>query len=234
MIVRSLDPNKDPFRPKEDDEEILGPEVPYLSAIGALMYLANSSRPDIAFAENLLARFSSSPTKRHWNGVKHILRYLQGTSDLGLFYPNDSRHELLGYADTGYFSDPHKAKSQTGYIFTYGDTVSSWRSTKQTITTTSSNHAEVLAIHEASRECVWLRLMTYLIKKNCGLISGKRKSPTTIYEDNAACIAQLKGGYIKGDRTKHISQSFSLLTICKRMVILMCNISDHLKILQIY
>lgn len=29
--------------------------------------------------------------------------------------------------------------------------------------------------------------------------------PTILYEDNAACIAQLKGGYIKGNRTKHIS-----------------------------
>ena len=40
MVVRSLEPYKDPFRPKEPDEEILGPEVPYLNAIGALMYLA--------------------------------------------------------------------------------------------------------------------------------------------------------------------------------------------------
>ena len=44
MIVRSLDVKKDPFRPREDNEEILGPEVPYLSAIGALMYLANCSQ----------------------------------------------------------------------------------------------------------------------------------------------------------------------------------------------
>ena len=29
-----------------------------------------------------------------------------------------------------------------------------------------------------------------------------------MYEDNVACIAQLKGGYIKGDRTKHISPKF--------------------------
>ena len=40
MVVRSLEPHKDPFRPKEPDEEILDPEVPYLNAIGALMYLA--------------------------------------------------------------------------------------------------------------------------------------------------------------------------------------------------
>ena len=76
MVVRSLDPQKDPFRPKEDDEQILGPKVPYLNAISALMYLAQCTRPDIAFFVNLLARFSSEPTRRHWNGVKHIFRYL--------------------------------------------------------------------------------------------------------------------------------------------------------------
>jgi hypothetical protein len=86
MVVRSLDVEKDPFRPREEGEEILGPQVPYLSAIGALMYLANNTRLDIEFAVNLLARHSASRTKRHWVGVKSILRYLNGTRDLGLFY----------------------------------------------------------------------------------------------------------------------------------------------------
>ena len=85
MIVRSLEVDKDPFRPKEENEKLLGPEVPYLSAIGALMYLANCTRPDIAFSVNLLARYSSAPTLRHWNRVKHLLRYLRGTSDMGSF-----------------------------------------------------------------------------------------------------------------------------------------------------
>ncbi|KAM6544156.1 hypothetical protein CsatB_028208 [Cannabis sativa] len=207
MVVRSLDVEKDPFRPKEEHEELLGPEVPYLSAIGALMYLANCTRPDIAFSVNLLARFSSAPTYRHWKGIKHILRYLQGTIDKGLFYSNNCGSQLIGYADAGYLSDPHKARSQTGYLFTCGDTAISWRSTKQTLVATSSNHAEILAIHEASRECVWLRSMTQHIRGTCGLTSNK-EVPTILYEDNAACIAQLKGGYIKGDRTKHISPKF--------------------------
>ena len=56
---------------------------------------------------------------------------------------------------------------------------------------TSSNHSEIIAIHEASRECIWLRSMIHHIQESCGLFS--------------ACIAQIKGGYIKGDRTKHIS-----------------------------
>ena len=90
MVVRSFEPHKDPFRPKEPDEEILGPEVPYLNAIGALMYLAQCIKPDIAFAINLLARYSSEPTRRHWNGIKHIFRYLKGTIDLRLFYSKES------------------------------------------------------------------------------------------------------------------------------------------------
>ncbi|KAJ9545571.1 LOW QUALITY PROTEIN: hypothetical protein OSB04_025278 [Centaurea solstitialis] len=65
----SLDVEKDHFRPPTDDEDILGPEVPYLSAIGALMFLAGHTRPDISFSLNLLARYSPCPTKRHWNEV---------------------------------------------------------------------------------------------------------------------------------------------------------------------
>ena len=72
---------------------------------------------------------------------------------------------------------------------------------------TSSNHSEILAKHEASRECVWLRSVIQHIRESCGLSSIKNK-PTVLYEDNAACIAQVKGGYIKGDRTKHISPKF--------------------------
>jgi len=65
MIMRSLDINKDSLWSQKKDEEILGDET--------LMHLVNNTRPYIRFAINLLARFSSSPTKGHWNGVKHIL-----------------------------------------------------------------------------------------------------------------------------------------------------------------
>ena len=58
MVVCSLKVNKDLFHPKEDNEELFGPKVPYLNAINALMYLANCIRPNIAFSVNLLARYS--------------------------------------------------------------------------------------------------------------------------------------------------------------------------------
>ena len=109
MVVRSLEVTKDPFRPKEENEEFLGPEVPFLSAIGALMYLANYTLPNIAFSVNLLARYSSVPTKRHWNGIKQVLGYLHGTCDMRLFYSKTLEPQLFGYANASYLSDPHKA-----------------------------------------------------------------------------------------------------------------------------
>ncbi|KAM1084353.1 hypothetical protein ACFX19_023058 [Malus domestica] len=133
MLVRSLGAKRDPFHPNEDDEEILEPEVPYLSAIGALLYLAQCTRLDISFIVNLLARYGNAPTRRHWTGIKDIFRYLKGSTDLGLFYlygsssdvaPLISRVDsrLISYADAGYLSDLHKTYSQTGYVFTVGGT----------------------------------------------------------------------------------------------------------------
>jgi hypothetical protein len=64
MVVRALEKKTDSFMPKEG-EEVLGPEYSYPSVIGALMYLTNNNRPDIAFAVNYLARHIAAPTMRH-------------------------------------------------------------------------------------------------------------------------------------------------------------------------
>jgi hypothetical protein len=62
MIVHALEVDKDPFRPREDNEDVLCPEFPYLSSIGVLMYLENSAGPNIASVVNLLARHNVAPT----------------------------------------------------------------------------------------------------------------------------------------------------------------------------
>jgi hypothetical protein len=230
MVVRLLDVKKDPYRCRENNETTLGPEVPYLSVIGALMYLTNNMRPDIAFYVNVLARYSSDLTRWHWNRIKHVLRYLCGTRDMRLFYRKDTKSKLVGYADINYLSDIHKTRSQSGYVFTYGGTVILWRSTKQTLTATSSNHAELIALYDAGWECIWLRSMIQHIQKEWGLESV-RENPMVIYEDNTVCIAQIKEGYIKGDRTKRISPKFfSTHDLQKNGLINVCQIrsSDNL------
>jgi hypothetical protein len=70
------------------------------------MYLANNTRPDISFAVTCLVRHSAAPTMRHWNDIKNILRYLNGTIDLGLFFRINQDFSLIGYTDAGYLFDP--------------------------------------------------------------------------------------------------------------------------------
>jgi hypothetical protein len=66
------------------------------------MYLASNTQPDIAFAVNLLARYCSIPTKRHWVVIKNIFQYLNDTKDLGLFYKRNDDPSLIGYTDACY------------------------------------------------------------------------------------------------------------------------------------
>jgi hypothetical protein len=73
---------------------------------------------------------------------------------MGLFYSRCSNSQLVGYTDAGFLSYPHKGISQIGYLFTCENTAISWRSVKQTLVATSSNHSEIIDIHEASLECI--------------------------------------------------------------------------------
>ena len=76
---------KDLFCPKEENEKLLDPKIPYLSAIGVLIYFTNCFRPNIAFYVNLLTRYNSALTKRHWNGFKHnIIQKNQNHNLLGM------------------------------------------------------------------------------------------------------------------------------------------------------
>lgn len=192
----------DPYHPRDDEEEVVDKQR-YLTAVGALTYLTTHTRPDIGFATSILARHSQNPTARHCNGVKHLTRYLRGTEDLGLHYKKSENREVTGYADSRFNTDEVAGKSQTGYIFIRDGAHVSWKYVKQTVTATSTNHAELIAFHEASREAVWLRTMEEIISSQCNIPTTDK--PTIIYEDNASCVRQMQSGFIKADRTKHIS-----------------------------
>ena len=103
----------------------------YRSAVGSLLYVSTGTRPDIAFAVSMVAKFSSKPTKQHWQGVKRILRYLKGTADLGLLYRRSDAEELTGYSDSDWAGDLDDRKSTSGYMFMLSGAPISWKSRKQ-------------------------------------------------------------------------------------------------------
>jgi hypothetical protein len=106
------------------------------------------------------------------------------------------------YTDAGYLSDPHNGRSQTGFVFLQGGTTISWKSSKQTLMSTSTNYSKIIALYEASHECVWLHRIINHIIQSCGI--GAMEIPMIIFENNSACVTQIESGYIKSNITKHI------------------------------
>jgi hypothetical protein len=88
------------------------------------MYLVNNVRPNIAFVVNLLARISTAPIIRHWNGIKDVHQIWV------FFYLKNKDLSLIGYVNAEYLSDPHNGKFQTYFIFLHGGTTISWKSCK--------------------------------------------------------------------------------------------------------
>ena len=120
------------------------------------MYLASTTRPDIAFAVSKLSRFVSKPGDDHWHALERVMRYLKGTSSYGIHYTGNPT-VLEGYSDSNWISDADELKATSGYIFTHGGGAVSWKSCKQTILTRSTMEAELTALDTATVEADWLR-----------------------------------------------------------------------------
>ncbi|GJR86729.1 putative ribonuclease H-like domain-containing protein [Tanacetum coccineum] len=127
------------------DEDLSGipvDQTKYRSMIGSLMYLT-ASRPDLVFAVCMCARYQSRPTKKHLEAVKRVFRYLQGTINMGLWYPKDTAMALTAYADADHAGCQDTRRSTSGSAQFLGDKLVSWSSKKQTSTSISSTEAEL-------------------------------------------------------------------------------------------
>ena len=63
--------------------------VSYASVVSNLMYAMVCIRSNLAQAVNVVSRYMGNPGKKHWQDVKHIFRYLKGTTNIGLVYHGD-------------------------------------------------------------------------------------------------------------------------------------------------
>ena len=173
-------------------------DVPYSSAVGALMYAALVTRPDIAFAVTALCQFMAQPSMAHWLAAKRVLRYLQGTQHYELAYgwAAGKGHQLYGYSDSDWGNDANDRRSFTGYVFLLHDGAVSWQSCKQPTVALSSVEAEYMAATQAAREAVWWR--TFLTE-----LGHPPSTAITVHSDNQGAIALAKNPE-HHKRTKHI------------------------------
>ncbi|KAJ4721544.1 Retrovirus-related Pol polyprotein from transposon TNT 1-94 [Melia azedarach] len=183
------------FAPKSVEEKEYMSRVPYASAVGSLMYAMICTRPDLAQSVSVVSRFMGEPGKEHWQVVKRIFRYLKGTFDVGLIYGGDTQCLVTGFSDFDYAGDVDSRRSMTGYVFTLGSSVVSWKATLQPIVTLSTTEAEYMALTEAAKEEIWLK----------GLVSdlGLHHNQAIVYCDSLSAICLAKD-QVHHERTKHI------------------------------
>lgn len=119
------------------------------------MYFMVCTRLDIAHAVEVMSRYTSNPSKQHWEAMKWILRYLRGIACLALCFKK-SGLGLQGYVDADMAGDIDGRKRTTGYVYTLGGTAVSWVSKLRKIVAFSTTEAEYVAVTEASKEMIWL------------------------------------------------------------------------------
>lgn len=181
-------------KPTEEEKEMCV-NLPYRELIGSLMYIAMATRPDITYSVNYLSQFCNGYGRTHWKAAKRILRYLQGTQNIGIIYKKNNNEELTGYCDADWANDALDRRSYTGYIFTLAGGVISWRSKKQPTVALSSTEAEYMAISDAAKEAVYLGM---LLEE-----SARSNKTVKLYSDNQGA-QKIARNPVYHSRTKHI------------------------------
>ena len=181
---------------KKKSDEML--DVPYRALVGALLYLSTRTRPDIAYIVGQLCRFMNNPGQEHWTAAKRVLRYLKGTSSLGVRFYNDA--DPLVYTDSDWAGDPDQRRSTGGFVFMMGGGPISWASHRsKSSSALSAVEAEYVAMSRAAREASWTNQLI-------GELTGIDQSIVMRCDNQGA--AAMAANRRTDARTKHIDVKY--------------------------
>lgn len=138
----------------------------YRSLAGALQYMT-LTRPDISYAVQQICLFMHDPREPHFNALKRIIRYIHGTSRLGITIQPTLGMGIVAYTDADWAGCPDTRRSTSGYCAFLNDTLVSWSSKRQQVCSRSSAEAEYRGVANVVAECSWLRNL--LLELHCPL-----------------------------------------------------------------
>jgi hypothetical protein len=176
----SFSNDQSPFTPSQHAQMN---NVPYVEAIGHVLWPIMISRSDALCAVGILAQFVQNPGWAHWKALKRVIGYLYTTRGLWLTFGGINAN-LEGFSDADWASQPHRC-SISGYAFLMGKGVVTWSSKKQSVVALSSTESEYIAQTHAAKELMWLRAFI-------GELTTPFTEPTVLHCDNQGAIALLK------------------------------------------
>ena len=184
--------------PKGEGEEKL--EHPYMELLGAVLYIANSTRPDISYSVSELSRYSSNPSTIHWQELKRILHYLNETQNHGLVFRGEMSPLVHGFVDASYARCPVTRKSRHGAVLLHSGGAIDWRSKMQTVVATSSMEAEYIGLCAIVKMSKWIQ--TCMVELHLS-----RQTKIIIGMDNQSAMIFAEEQIVQ-DRSKHIDIKF--------------------------
>ncbi|GJW26124.1 ribonuclease H-like domain-containing protein [Tanacetum coccineum] len=202
LLERAHMVNCNPSRTPIDTDSKLGPDgVPvqdptlYRSLAGGLQYLT-FTRPDLSYAVQQVCLYMHDPREPHFAALKRILRYVQGTLELGLQLYASATTSLVGYTDADWAGCPSTRRSTSGYCVFLGDNLLSWSAKRQHTISRSSAEAEYRGVANVVAETAWIRNL--LRELHSPLLTA-----TLVYCDNVSAI-YMSANPVQHQRTKHI------------------------------
>jgi hypothetical protein len=156
----------------------------------------------------IVSRFMKTPTTEHMAAVKHILRYVKGTIDMGCCYKKMPEENLnfVGFSNSDMAGDLDDRKSTTDVIYFLGSNPISWFLRKQKVVALSSCEAEYIVAASAACQDVWLEVL------RADFLSQPPQKIKLKF-DNKSTIALCKNP-VYHDRSKHIDIRFHFIREC--------------------
>ncbi|XP_075633883.1 secreted RxLR effector protein 161-like [Castanea sativa] len=171
------------------------------SMIGCLLYLT-ASHSNISFSVGVRAKFQANPKISHLTVVKRIIKYVNGTSDFGLFFSKESNVSLVRYSDADWIGNADDKKTPTRWCFYVGTNLVAWMSKKQSSVFLSTVEAKCIATGSFRSQLLWM-------KKSLGDY-GISQDTIIVYCDNSSAIVISKNP-VQHSRTKHIEIKYHFI-----------------------
>ena len=194
-MEREFKITKNDFNEMTEAQRKYAGKFPYQNVIGALLYLAINTRPDLSYPVGVLARHCVSTSFKACQAVVRVLTYLRCTPQIGIEYSGDKLN-LHAFSDSDWAGDLDSRKSTTGYVLLAAGGPIAWSSKLQPTIAASSMEAEYMAAFNAIQECV-------RVKGVMDEIGFDLDGPITLLMDSKSAIC-LANNPMYHKRSKHI------------------------------
>ena len=186
----------------------------YRSIVGKLNYLAQTTRPDIAYATHQIAKYSADPRQPHGEAILYLVRYLKKTRDIGLRFKPDPSKGFECYCDADFAgnwnhafapTDPSTAKSRSGWVIFYANCPVIWASKLQSQVALSTTEAEYIAMSMALRDVIpIMSLVQEMREQHFKVVCTEPYVYCKVFEDNSGALELARLPKLR-PRTKHIN-----------------------------